>query len=51
MQALFGGRLGEFQASGTEPVVRIYAEANDPHRLQEILNEAIAYAEGGGNHS
>lgn len=40
-----------FRASGTEPVVRIYAEANDPQRLQEILNKAIVYAKGGGNHS
>lgn len=37
-----------FRASGTEPVVRIYAEANDPQRLQEILNKAIVYAKGGG---
>ena len=35
-----------FRASGTEPVVRIYAEANDPHQLREILNKAIAYAKG-----
>jgi phosphomannomutase len=33
-----------FRASGTEPIVRIYAEANDPNRLQEILNKAVRYA-------
>lgn len=33
-----------FRASGTEPVVRIYAEANDPDRLREILNKAVRYA-------
>lgn len=36
-----------FRASGTEPVIRTYAEANDPQRLQEILNKAILYAKGG----
>jgi len=39
-----------FRASGTEPVVRTYAEANNPQRLQEILNKAIDYAKGGGKH-
>lgn len=33
-----------FRASGTEPVVRIYAEANDPRRLQRILDKAKGYA-------
>lgn len=33
-----------FRASGTEPIVRIYAEANDPNRLKEILNKAVSYA-------
>jgi phosphomannomutase len=33
-----------FRASGTEPIVRIYAEANDPIQLQRILNKAIVYA-------
>ena len=33
-----------FRASGTEPIVRIYAEANDPGRLKEIINKAIRYA-------
>lgn len=34
-----------------EPVVRIYEEYNDPHRLQKILNKVIAYAKDGGNYS
>lgn len=34
-----------FRASGTEPIVRIYAEANDPKRLQETLNKAVCFAE------
>ncbi|MGE5422644.1 MAG: phosphoglucomutase/phosphomannomutase family protein [Ignavibacteriales bacterium] len=38
-----------FRASGTEPVVRIYAEANDPNRLREILDIAMRYANNGGN--
>ena len=33
-----------FRASGTEPIVRIYAEANDPNRLKEILHKAVRYA-------
>ncbi|MHB1418253.1 MAG: phosphohexomutase domain-containing protein, partial [Bacillota bacterium] len=33
-----------FRASGTEPIVRIYAEANDPDRLREILDKAMSYA-------
>ena len=33
-----------FRASGTEPIVRIYAEANDPDRLTEIINKAVRYA-------
>jgi len=33
-----------FRVSGTEPIVRIYAEANDPKRLKEILNKAVCYA-------
>jgi phosphomannomutase len=33
-----------FRASGTEPIVRIYAEANEPNRLRQILNEAVDYA-------
>lgn len=39
-----------FRASGTEPVVRIYAEANDPQRLQELLCKGIDYANSGCNH-
>ncbi len=35
-----------FRASGTEPVVRIYAEANTPQRLREILDKGLAYAKG-----
>lgn len=38
-----------FRASGTEPVVRIYAEDNNPHQLQEIIKKAIVYAKSGGN--
>jgi len=34
-----------FRASGTEPIVRIYAEANDKARLTEILAKAVYYAE------
>jgi phosphomannomutase len=33
-----------FRASGTEPIVRIYAEASEPNRLRHILNEAVHYA-------
>lgn len=38
-----------FRASGTEPVVRIYAESNNPQRLQELLNKGIDYARNGCN--
>ena len=34
-----------FRASGTEPIVRIYSEANDPDLLAEILRKAVDYAE------
>jgi len=33
-----------FRASGTEPILRIYAEANDHNRLKEIISKAISYA-------
>lgn len=33
-----------FRASGTEPIVRIYAEANGQERLKEILGKAVRYA-------
>lgn len=33
-----------FRASGTEPIVRIYSEANDQDLLQEILRKAEHYA-------
>ncbi len=33
-----------FRASGTEPIVRVYAEAGSPERLQTILSEAVNYA-------
>lgn len=33
-----------FRASGTEPIVRIYAEASEPDRLHDILAEAVEYA-------
>ncbi|WP_371362139.1 hypothetical protein SRRS_33670 [Sporomusa rhizae] len=33
-----------FRASGTEPIVRIYAEASEPDRLRDILAEAVEYA-------
>jgi len=32
------------RASGTEPIVRIYAEANEPKRLHQIIKEAVDYA-------
>ncbi len=33
-----------FRASGTEPIVRVYAEAGSPERLKTILSEAVNYA-------
>jgi phosphomannomutase len=33
-----------FRASGTEPIVRIYAEANGLIRLRDILDKAVDYA-------
>ncbi|HWR39537.1 MAG TPA: phosphoglucomutase/phosphomannomutase family protein [Patescibacteria group bacterium] len=33
-----------FRASGTEPIVRIYAEANKPGRLREMMTQAVDYA-------
>ncbi|MHB8194417.1 MAG: hypothetical protein ACYDGL_14220 [Bellilinea sp.] len=33
-----------FRASGIEPIVGIYVEANDPKRLREILDTAVRYA-------
>ncbi|MDR3560945.1 MAG: phosphoglucomutase/phosphomannomutase family protein [Negativicutes bacterium] len=33
-----------FRASGTEPIVRIYAEANEPKRLRQIISDAVDYA-------
>jgi phosphomannomutase len=33
-----------FRASGTEPIVRVYAEAGSPEGLATILNEAVNYA-------
>lgn len=33
-----------FRASGTEPIVRVYAEADSPARLHTILSEAVNYA-------
>jgi len=33
-----------FRASGTEPIVRIYAEANQPDRLRDILKKAVDFA-------
>ncbi len=35
-----------FRASGTEPIVRVYAEANTPELLDEILTKAVHYAQG-----
>jgi len=32
------------RASGTEPIVRIYAEANEPNRLHAILKKTVDYA-------
>lgn len=34
-----------FRPSGTEPIVRIYAEAGTPEKLQEILGKAVSYAQ------
>lgn len=34
-----------FRASGTEPIVRVYAEANDRALLDEILRKAVRYAQ------
>ncbi len=34
-----------FRASGTEPIVRIYSEMNDPDLLKETLRKAVQYAE------
>lgn len=36
-----------FRASGTEPLLRIYAEAASPGLVEEILGSATAFAEGG----
>jgi alpha-D-glucose phosphate-specific phosphoglucomutase len=33
-----------FRASGTEPIVRVYAEASNETRLNEILTKAVRYA-------
>lgn len=33
-----------FRASGTEPIVRIYAEADAPDKLSMILTQSVAYA-------
>jgi len=33
-----------FRSSGTEPIVRIYAEANSQEHLEEILTKAVDYA-------
>jgi len=33
-----------FRASGTEPIVRVYAEAGSPAQLDTILSEAVKYA-------
>ncbi|MBI0446533.1 phosphoglucomutase/phosphomannomutase family protein [Deinococcus sp. DB0503] len=37
---LAGGASAMFRASGTEPVIRVYVEAQSPEALQAILNEA-----------
>jgi phosphomannomutase len=33
-----------FRSSGTEPIVRIYAEADRKERLADILTKAVNYA-------
>lgn len=33
-----------FRATGTEPIMRIYAEASEPDRLRDILAEAVECA-------
>ena len=35
-----------FRASGTEPIIRVYAEANSPELLAQILEKAVLYAQG-----
>lgn len=41
----FNGGWVMFRASGTEPIVRVYAEANDFGLLNEILTKAVHYAQ------
>jgi phosphomannomutase len=36
-----------FRASGTEPLLRIYAEAASPELVDEILQAATGFAESG----
>jgi phosphomannomutase len=33
-----------FRASGTEPLLRIYAEAASPELVEEVLASAVAFA-------
>lgn len=35
-----------FRASGTEPLLRIYCELNDPQEVQRVLNQAERFAKG-----
>ncbi|REJ38170.1 MAG: hypothetical protein DIU84_01330, partial [Bacillota bacterium] len=35
-----------FRASGTEPVVRIYAEADEPAKVRRLMAEGVACARG-----
>jgi phosphomannomutase len=37
-----------WRASGTEPLLRVYAECDDPERLQRLLREAAAVVGGEG---
>ena len=41
---LEGGFWGLIRASGTEPLVRLYAEAESPERVQRVLTDLAAHA-------
>jgi phosphomannomutase len=38
-----------FRASGTEPLLRAYAEASSPELVQEILQSAESFVRSGGS--
>lgn len=35
-----------FRASGTEPVLRVYCEMDDPRKVEELINEGVKVARG-----